>query len=196
MLPRGQVADAVGEFGGGAGNMIAPQPGMRLEWPDCTWRLFTMADSESVRFRGRIVEVAVEQVTLPNGRPMTLEVVRHPGGAAVVALDASNRVCLLRQYRHVVGGWVWELPAGKLDPGEPPATTARRELAEEAGVEAARWNDLGRLVSSPGIFTETIHLYLAREHAGCRWARRSSAPRAVKSWTARPWRGCSAPGTS
>jgi len=124
-----------------------------------------MADSESVRFRGRIVEVAVEQVTLPNGRPMTLEVVRHPGGAAVVALDANNRVCLLRQYRHVVGGWVWELPAGKLDPDEPPATTARRELAEEAGVEAARWNDLGRLISSPGIFTETIHLYLAREHA-------------------------------
>lgn len=112
---------------------------------------------------GKIVEVAIEQVELPNGRSMELEIVRHPGGAAVVALDREGRVCLLRQYRHVVGGWVWELPAGKLDPGEPPQATARRELAEETGVRAARWDDLGRMLSSPGIFTEVIHLFLARE---------------------------------
>jgi ADP-ribose pyrophosphatase len=122
-----------------------------------------MTTPVAAHFKGKIVEVMIEQVELPNGRTMELEIVRHPGGAAVVALDAKGRVCLLRQYRHVVGGWVWELPAGKLDPGEPPQATARRELAEETGVRAARWDGLGRVLSSPGIFTEVIHLFLARE---------------------------------
>ncbi len=94
---------------------------------------------------------------------MELEVVRHPGGAAVVALDTAQRVCLLRQYRHVVGGWIWELPAGKLDPGDTPMTTARKELQEEAGLAAKQWDGLGRHISSPGIFDEVIHLYLARD---------------------------------
>ncbi len=114
-------------------------------------------------YQGKIVNVSIEQVTLPNGRSMELEIVKHPGGAAVAALDAAGRVCLLRQYRHVAGGWLWELPAGKLEPDEPPQDTARRELAEEAGVSAARWETLGRIVSSPGIFTEVIHLFLARD---------------------------------
>ena len=84
------------------------------------------------------------------------------GGAAVVALDTAGCVCLLHQYRHAVGGWLWELPAGKIDHGEPPFETARRELVEEAGATAARWDDLGCVISSPGVFTERIHLYLAR----------------------------------
>jgi ADP-ribose pyrophosphatase len=94
---------------------------------------------------------------------MDLEIVRHPGGAAAVALDADGQVCLLRQYRHVAGGWIWELPAGKLDDGEAPRSAAERELAEEAGVAAERWEDLGSELSSPGIFSEVIHLYLARD---------------------------------
>jgi len=113
-------------------------------------------------FTGRVVSLAVEQVRLPNGEEVELEIVRHPGGAAVAAVDAADCVCLLRQYRHAAGGWIWELPAGKLDPGESPATTARRELAEEAGVQASEWRPLGRVVSSPGVFTEVVHLYLAR----------------------------------
>jgi len=113
-------------------------------------------------FRGKIVDVGVEQVRLPSGRDVELEVIRHPGGAAAVAIDDRRRVCLLRQYRHVAGGWLWELPAGKLDPGEAPAVTAERELAEEAGLVAASWDPLGRLHSSPGVFAEVIHLYLAR----------------------------------
>ena len=96
---------------------------------------------------GRAVHLDLERVLLPNGHEVELEIVRHPGGAAVVAVDGGDRVCLLRQYRHAAGGWLWELPAGKLDEGEPPLTTARRELAEEAGVGAAEWTPLGRMIS-------------------------------------------------
>jgi ADP-ribose pyrophosphatase len=114
-------------------------------------------------FQGRVITVNVEQVLLPNGESARYEIVHHPGGAAIVAVDAVHRVCLLRQFRPAASGWVWELPAGRLEPGEPPLGTARRELVEEAGCEAVRWEDLGSILSSPGVFAETIHLYLARE---------------------------------
>jgi 8-oxo-dGTP pyrophosphatase MutT (NUDIX family) len=113
-------------------------------------------------FRGRVITVNVEQVLLPNGDTARYEIVHHPGGAATVAVDATRRVCLLRQFRPAAGGWVWELPAGRLEPGEPPQHTAQRELVEEAGCEATQWEDLGSVLSSPGVFAETIHLYLAR----------------------------------
>lgn len=122
-----------------------------------------MTDNKTLVYSGKIVELYLEAVRLPNGALAQLEIVRHPGGAAVVALDRENRVCLLRQYRHAAGGWVWELPAGKLDPGEPPFATAQRELAEEAGVHAAHWEPLGKIISSPGVFTEIVHLFLARD---------------------------------
>ena len=115
----------------------------------------------TVHFKGRVVSVSTEEVTLPNGQRTVLEIVRHPGGAAVVALNGRRQVCLLRQYRHVAGGWLWELPAGKLEPDEPPLSTAQRELAEEAGVSARDWHSLGSCLSSPGVFTERVHLYLA-----------------------------------
>jgi ADP-ribose pyrophosphatase len=114
-------------------------------------------------FAGRVIQVSVDQVKLPNGMQIPLEIVRHPGGAAVVAIDADNRVCLLRQFRHAAGGYIYELPAGKLEPGEPPESTARRELVEEASVSAARWQSLGAYFSSPGCFNEVIHLYLATD---------------------------------
>lgn len=114
-------------------------------------------------FQGRVIRLTLDSVTLPNGATAELEIVHHPGGTAIVALDADHRVCLLRQYRHAAGGWVWELPAGKLEAGEAPQLTAQRELAEEAGMTAQRWDSLGKVVSSPGVFTEVIHLYLARD---------------------------------
>jgi ADP-ribose pyrophosphatase len=113
------------------------------------------------KFRGRVIRVNVERVQLPNGHVSDLEVIHHPGGAAIVALDDRQRVCLLRQYRHAANGWLWELPAGKIDNREPPLQTAHRELQEEAGCSAGHWDSLGEYFSSPGVFTEVIHLFLA-----------------------------------
>ena len=120
----------------------------------------TLHDS-SVKFRGRVITLTVDDVTLPNGHRASLEIIHHPGGAAIVALDDERRVCLLRQHRHAVGGYLWELPAGKLEPNEPPLTTAQRELVEEAGREADKWESLGVCTPSPGVLRETVHLYLA-----------------------------------
>jgi 8-oxo-dGTP pyrophosphatase MutT (NUDIX family) len=117
--------------------------------------------SRKAIYDGRVIKVSVDTVELPNGHRLPLEIVRHPGGAAVVAIDAQERICLLRQFRHAAGGFIYELPAGKLEPDEPPDVTARRELAEEAALEAAEWSPLGAYFSSPGVFTEVIHLYLA-----------------------------------
>jgi len=112
-------------------------------------------------FRGRVIEVNVERVELPNGTVADLEIIHHPGGAAIVALDEQQNVCLLRQFRHAARGYIWELPAGKIDNREPPLETAQRELEEEAGATAESWESLGAYLSSPGVFTEVIHLYLA-----------------------------------
>jgi 8-oxo-dGTP pyrophosphatase MutT (NUDIX family) len=122
-----------------------------------------MTDEVRNVFKGRVLTLNLETVTLPNGRVAELEIAHHPGGAAVVALDRDGRVCLLRQYRHAAGGWLTEIPAGKLDGGEPPLECARRELAEEAGVAANRWDKLGEYLSSPGVLTEVIHVFLARD---------------------------------
>jgi ADP-ribose pyrophosphatase len=120
-----------------------------------------MTIERTMIYDGRVIKVSVDHVELPNGMRVPLEIVRHPGGAAAVAVDAEARVCLLRQYRHAAGGFIYELPAGKLEPDEPPELTARRELIEEASLSAADWTPLGAYFSSPGVFTEVIHLYLA-----------------------------------
>jgi 8-oxo-dGTP pyrophosphatase MutT (NUDIX family) len=112
---------------------------------------------------GRIIDVSIEKLRYAGGREHDLDFVKHPGAAAVVALDDSGRVCLVRQYRHGIADFLWEIPAGKLDPGEAPQACAVRELAEETGVTAARWDSLGRFLPAPGLFTEVIHLYLARD---------------------------------
>jgi 8-oxo-dGTP pyrophosphatase MutT (NUDIX family) len=114
-------------------------------------------------YTGRVLQLNVERVKLPNGNVADLEIAHHPGGAAVVALDNEQRVCLLHQFRHAAGRWLWELPAGKIDNKEPPLQTAQRELQEEAGMSAGSWLSLGSIHSSPGVFTEVIHLFLATD---------------------------------
>ena len=113
--------------------------------------------------RGRVIDVSSERLKYANGREYDIDFVRHPGAAAVVALDDTGRICLVRQYRHGVADFLWEIPAGKLDRGEAPEVCAVRELAEETGVAARRWTSLGLYIPAPGIFTEVIHLYLARQ---------------------------------
>jgi 8-oxo-dGTP pyrophosphatase MutT (NUDIX family) len=112
---------------------------------------------------GRVIQISTERLRYSNGREYDIDYVRHPGAAAVVAIDSSNRVCVVRQYRHGVEDFLWEIPAGKLDAGEAPEICALRELKEETGVEARRWTSLGTYIPAPGIFTEVIHLYLARD---------------------------------
>lgn len=116
---------------------------------------------EKLIYQGRVIRLNIERVALPNQHVADLEIIHHPGGAAIVALDEQQRVCLLHQYRHAAGGYIWELPAGKIDNREPPLHTAQRELVEEAGRSAQQWHYLGEYLSSPGVFTEVIHLYLA-----------------------------------
>ena len=112
---------------------------------------------------GRVVQVSTERLRYANGREYDNDYVRHPGAAAVVAIDGANRVCVVRQYRHGVEDFLWEIPAGKLDAGERPEVCALRELKEETGVSANRWPSLGLYIPAPAIFTELIHLYLARD---------------------------------
>jgi len=112
---------------------------------------------------GRVIKVSTERLRYSNGREYDVDYVRHPGAAAVVAIDGANRVCFVRQYRHGIEDFSWEIPAGKLDAGEPPEVCAVRELQEETGVSAGRWTPLGLYIPAPSIFTELIHLYLARD---------------------------------
>jgi ADP-ribose pyrophosphatase len=122
-------------------------------------------------YKGRIVDLRLEQVTLPNGTTAALEIVHHPGAAAVAAVDAAGQVVLIRQYRHAAGGFIWELPAGVLAaPEEPPEACARRELEEEVGLTAGTLRPLGTILTTPGFTDERIHLFLARELAAGRRA--------------------------
>ena len=121
--------------------------------------------SESVRhvYDGRIVHLRIERVALPNGQAVELELIRHKGASAVAAVDADERVTLIRQYRYAAGGYIWELPAGILsDDDETPVACAERELREETGLSAREWRPLGSMLTTPGFTDERIHLFLAR----------------------------------
>jgi ADP-ribose pyrophosphatase len=113
-------------------------------------------------YKGRVVDLRLEEITLPNHITVTLEMVRHPGAAAIVALDDEHAVTLVRQFRHAADGFIWEIPAGKLDAGEKPAVCAARELQEEVGLRAGKWVQLGTIFTAPGFCDERIHLFLAR----------------------------------
>lgn len=114
-------------------------------------------------YRGRVVDLGLESIKLPNDEVMALEVVRHPSGVVVVAMDDEKNICMIKQFRHAVGGWIWELPAGITEAHEPVAETAQRELMEEAGLSAAKWQPLGSLLSTPDFCDERLHIFLATE---------------------------------
>ena len=114
-------------------------------------------------YRGRSISVFAEEVELPNGRRVTLDIVRHPGAAAVVPFVSEDEVLLIRQFRHAAGGTIFEVPAGKLDGNEDPGACAARELEEEAGQRAGRLERLGEIWTTPGFTDERIHLFAAFE---------------------------------
>lgn len=116
--------------------------------------------TDRVVHRGRSIVVKVERAVLPDGRSVDLDVVRHPGAAAVVPFESDERVLLIRQYRHAAGGTIWEVPAGKLD-GEAPERCAARELEEEVGRRAGRLVPLASILTTPGFTDEVIHLFAA-----------------------------------
>jgi ADP-ribose pyrophosphatase len=110
---------------------------------------------------GRVFQLIRENVTLENGTTTDLDFIEHPGAAGIVALTGGNEVVLVRQYRHPLRQYIWEIPAGTLNPGEPVTDCARRELAEETGYAAAEWRKLGEIMPVPAYSDERIHLFLA-----------------------------------
>lgn len=120
--------------------------------------------SSTERFHGRVFDVVTDTVEMPGGQTAPRDYIRHVGAVGVVALDDENRVVLVRQYRVPVRAYLWELPAGLVDvAGEDPATTAVRELAEEADLTAGRVEHLVDLHTTPGCSNEMIRIYLATE---------------------------------
>lgn len=115
---------------------------------------------------GRVVSLDIDTVEFPNGNVGELEMLRHPGAAAVLPFlddptETDPRVLLIRQFRHATGGWLWEIPAGRRADNEPPLDTAHRELREETGYTAATMRHLTQIWTTPGFTDEVIHLYLA-----------------------------------
>ncbi len=121
-----------------------------------------MVSSQTV-FEGKIITVKLDKALLPNGAQASREVVEHPGGVCILALQEDGTVPLVRQFRYPLGDVMLELPAGKLEYGEQPRPAAIRELGEEVGLEPGRLTDLGFLYVSPGFCTERLYLYLAQD---------------------------------
>lgn len=119
-------------------------------------------------YSGRVLSLDVDTVRFPDGQTGELEMIRHPGAAAVVPVlsadgAADPQLLLIRQYRYAAGGPIWEIPAGRLEEGESPEGCARRELLEEAGATAGRWQRLTTIFTTPGFTDERIHLFAARD---------------------------------
>ena len=114
---------------------------------------------------GRVIELDVDTVRFPDGSTGELDMIRHSGAAAVVPVlspdSADPEILLIRQYRYAAGGEIWEIPAGRLDPGEAPEACARRELLEETGATAERFERLTTIYTTPGFCDERIHLFAA-----------------------------------
>lgn len=118
-------------------------------------------NNKKIAYAGRAFRVFSENITLPNGATTELDVIRHPGAAAIIPMADAETVVLIRQYRHAVGGHIWEIPAGTLEQDEDPLDCARRELTEETGFSADTFEKIGEIVPVPGYSDERIHLFVA-----------------------------------
>lgn len=114
-------------------------------------------------YRGLIINTNLDSVVLNNGKHSLREVVEHPGGVVVIPVDDEGFAYCVRQFRYPMGEHLLEVPAGKLEPGEEPFSSAVRELSEETGITAGRYVDLGRIYPSPGYSQEILYIYMARE---------------------------------
>jgi 8-oxo-dGTP pyrophosphatase MutT (NUDIX family) len=142
----------------------------------------------AVLARGNIVTLRRDTVQMPDGALAAREVVEHPGAVAVVALDGSGRVLLIRQYRHPAGALLWEVPAGLRDvAGEPLVRTGQRELLEEAGYLAGDWRVLTDYFPSPGISTERLRVFLARDLTLVPAAERGYVPEHEEAYLTVAW---------
>lgn len=146
--------------------------------------------TSTVQARGPIVSLRSDQVQMPDHEVADRQVLEHPGAVVIVALDQAGRVLVIRQYRHPVAHVLWELPAGLRDvSGEPPRATAERELREETGYRARDWRILVDFYSSPGISTEWIRVFLARDLAEVPEAQRDFVPQHEETLLQLRWVG-------
>ena len=124
-----------------------------------------MEDKETYKpiWRGRVFDFIEAEIVLPNGRKTVAGVIQHPGSSAIVPVREDGSVILIKQYRPAIHDFIWEIPAGCMDPGEDPLTCAKRELQEESGFTGNRFQKVGEVWVAPGYSTERIHLFLATE---------------------------------
>ncbi len=121
----------------------------------------TKINSMDIVYKGRIFKLVKENITLENGITTDLDIIRHPGAAAVVPAYGYDKIILIKQYRHAVGEYVWEIPAGTFDKDEDPLECAKRELLEETGYIANFWEKLGEITPVPAYSDERIHVFFA-----------------------------------
>lgn len=124
-------------------------------------------------FEGRVITLRLETIDLPSGHVLRAEIIRHPGSVVLVPVTDAGELLLVRQYRHAIGAWAWELPAGSLKPGEAPDGAAARECQEEVGLIPSELTRLGAFFPTPGYCDEKMTFYLA---AGLRRPGASDAP--------------------
>ena len=120
-----------------------------------------MGELEQLKFNGRLLKVFVKPLTLPNGHAVKVEYVRHPGAVLVIPVLDNGSVILIRQFRAVIDDYIWELPAGTLEPNEWPMVCAHRELIEETGYQAKSMKKIAEILLAPGYSTEKITIYQA-----------------------------------
>ena len=120
-------------------------------------------NSQTTLHQGRVFRLVGEKYTLDNGVTSDMDFIQHLGAAAMVPMLNQREVVLIKQYRHAIREFIWEIPAGTLDPRESPINCAKRELIEEIGYSANDWHQLGTITPLPGCSNERIHIFLASE---------------------------------